>query len=166
MLLLDYVFLIEWYIFANIINALFESRIQVGLEHCPLMLAWHGCSHEAALGICTHGAADIRITDGGFFGTGCECQLCMRVCVYGCVHAYVYLCMCILCMHQPCSALYVCTLVGFRYEVSNSYWKSPAPPTCVHTRPYSPVHTKGLLDTARAIRLRSVQHCSVGKLVC
>ena len=46
---------------------------QIGLDHCPLMLAWHGCSHEAALSICTHGAADIRSTDGGFFGTGYVC---------------------------------------------------------------------------------------------
>ena len=47
-----------------------RACVQVGLDHCPLTLAWHGCSHEAALSICTHGAADIRITDGGFFGTG------------------------------------------------------------------------------------------------
>ena len=52
------------------VRACVHACVQVGLDHCPLTLAWHGCSHEAALSICTHGAADIRITDGGFFGTG------------------------------------------------------------------------------------------------
>ena len=41
-----------------------------GLKHARLMLAWHGCSSAAMQGILTHGTADLRSTDGGFFGSG------------------------------------------------------------------------------------------------
>lgn len=34
------------------------------------MLVWHGCSAAAMQSICAYGTADLRITDGGFFGAG------------------------------------------------------------------------------------------------
>lgn len=41
-----------------------------GLEHCHIVLAWHGCSPAATRSICAFGAVDLRKVDGGFFGSG------------------------------------------------------------------------------------------------
>jgi actin-related protein 3 len=41
-----------------------------GLEKVNVIYAWHGCSHAAADAICSLGGADLRKTDGGFFGAG------------------------------------------------------------------------------------------------
>ncbi len=41
-----------------------------GSNHCNICLAWHGCDKSAIDGICSYGAADLRRTDGGFFGAG------------------------------------------------------------------------------------------------
>lgn len=41
-----------------------------GLDHVNIVLGWHGCAREAVDGICSFGAADLRRTDGGFFGAG------------------------------------------------------------------------------------------------
>ena len=44
-----------------------------GLKHAKVLLTWHGCSMLAMRSICAHGTADLRSTDGGFFGAGiCE----------------------------------------------------------------------------------------------
>ena len=46
-----------------------------GLDHANILLAWHGCSLPVVSSICSHGVADLRKTDGGFFGAGaCACQ--------------------------------------------------------------------------------------------
>ena len=36
-----------------------------GLEHCHIVLAWHGCSLEVVRSICAFGAVDLRKVDGG-----------------------------------------------------------------------------------------------------
>ena len=47
-----------------------------GLNHAKVMLTWHGCSMMAMPSICAYGTADLRTTDGGFFGSGiCRCPL-------------------------------------------------------------------------------------------
>jgi hypothetical protein len=35
-----------------------------------VLLMWHGCSEFAAASICRGGVADLRLTDGGYFGSG------------------------------------------------------------------------------------------------
>jgi hypothetical protein len=40
------------------------------LEMVNVVYAWHGCSHSAADEICSLGGADLRKTDGGYFGAG------------------------------------------------------------------------------------------------
>ena len=48
----------------------------VGLNHAKVLITWHGCSMLAMRSICSHGTADLRTTDGGFFGAGiCELGL-------------------------------------------------------------------------------------------
>ena len=49
------------------------STDSAGLKHAKLMACWHGCSMVALPSICAYGTADLRTTDGGFFGAGiCE----------------------------------------------------------------------------------------------
>ena len=40
------------------------------LKHVKLLLAWHGTAFAIVPSICSHGTADLRTTDGGFFGSG------------------------------------------------------------------------------------------------
>jgi hypothetical protein len=40
-----------------------------GLKMVNVIYAWHGCSHQAADSICSLGGADLRKTDGGYFGS-------------------------------------------------------------------------------------------------
>ena len=48
----------------------------MGLKHAKIMVTWHGCSMMAIPSICAYGTADLRTTDGGFFGSGiCKCPL-------------------------------------------------------------------------------------------
>ena len=43
---------------------------QTALPRANVLLAWHGCAAAAVESICAHGCADLRTTDGGFFGAG------------------------------------------------------------------------------------------------
>lgn len=54
----------------EVLERLMELRLPTETKRANVFLFWHGCSHSAADKICQTGAADIALTDGGYFGRG------------------------------------------------------------------------------------------------